>query len=195
MAISLRARLALPPQGQFDLTASHGQIDLGQESGIKQGTVQIAARTVDLIALAQRIQGVALPGMTATGQDQAIEDRAEVSDARGLGPPLLQLMVEKSHVEGGVVDDELGTTDVGEKLLGDIGEARLVAEEGIGDAVDIEGTLLHVAIGLQVAMEVIARRPPLHQFDAANLDDAMAIAGFQAGGFRIKDDLTHGGIT
>ncbi len=130
--------------------------------------------------------------MAPKGQDQAVDDGAEIGDARDLGPPLLQLMIEKSHVEGGVMNDELGAPDESEKLLGDVAEPWLVAQEVVGDAMNIEGALFHVTIGPQVAMKIVAGGPPLHQFDAADLDDAMALAGLQASGFSIEDDLTHG---
>jgi hypothetical protein len=32
----------------------------------------------------------------------------------------------------------------------------------------------------------------MHEFDAADLDDPVSFGQFEAGGFGIKDDLTHG---
>ena len=56
---------------------------------------------------------------------------SDVAKARRVLPPKLQFMVQKSDVEGGIVDDEFRPPDVGDEVLGNIGEARLV--EALGD--------------------------------------------------------------
>ena len=49
----------------------------------------------------------------------------------------LQLRIEERDVEGGVVNDQLGAVDELDQLLDDIGEARLLREELVRDAVDL----------------------------------------------------------
>src|SRR5690606_25046871 len=46
-------------------------------------------------------------------------------------------------------------------------------------------------IRLQVDMEVAPGETPAHQFDAADLDDAVTIGNRHAGGFSIQYDATH----
>ena len=40
-------------------------------------------------------------------------------------------------------------------------------------------------------MEGLARETPIEQFHAADLDDAVLVFHFEAGGFRIENDLAH----
>ena len=102
-----------------------------------------------------------------------------------------QLRVEEADVELGVVDDERRAVDEGEKLLGHVGETRLVGEEDSGKPVHSEGVLGHVAIGIEVVLERPAARQMVHELEAADLDDAVAGSGIQARGLGIEDDLAH----
>jgi hypothetical protein len=57
--------------------------------------------------------------------------------------------------------------------------------------VNLLRALVDVALGIEVTVERTSRQPAIHEFDAADLDDAMLLLDFQAGGFRIEDDLAH----
>src|SRR5581483_6799064 len=105
-------------------------------------------------------------------------------------PP--ELHVQESHVERGVVDDELGAADELQELLGDLCETRLALELGARDAVHSERALVDVALGIQIAMKAPAGRAPIDELDAADLDDPMSEAGLETRRFRIEDDLPHG---
>ena len=52
-------------------------------------------------------------------------------------------------------------------------------------------TVLDFALGVEVLVEVVTTEAPVDQFDAADFDDAVAVGGFQAGGFCVKDDLSY----
>jgi hypothetical protein len=43
-------------------------------------------------------------------------------------------------------------------------------------------------------MEAAPRQAPVLHLEAADLDDPMSLADFQAGGFGVEDDLAHGRI-
>ena len=72
---------------------------------------------------------------------------------RALARQPRQLRIEEGHIEGGVVDDELGAGEKAEQLLGDFREARLAVELGARDAVYGERALVDVALGIEVAMK------------------------------------------
>lgn len=99
--------------------------------------------------------------------------------------------VDETHVEAGIVRDQLGVLDEFQELGADFGEVRLPDQLGGADAVHrlgfgIDGAALRV----DEFMEGAAGREPVDQLDAAKLDDAI-LAGVEAGGFCIEDDLAH----
>src|SRR5262249_50626357 len=110
-------------------------------------------------------------------------DRGELRD--------VELAVEELDVEGGVVDDQLGAADVFQEITRDLAELRLVLEELAGDAVHLECALLAATLRIDVTVEVVFRDAAVEDLDAADLDDAVAESGVQAGGFRIEHDATH----
>ena len=63
----------LEAQAQVFLAPGHGEVHLGQDFSVEQCAVQRAAAVVHLIALAQGIQAVALPGVKVSRQLEGIE--------------------------------------------------------------------------------------------------------------------------
>ncbi len=100
-----------------------------------------------------------------------------------------ELGVEEGHVEGRVVDHQLGAIDELEQVVRNLGEARLVGEELVGDAVHFQRTGIDVAVGADVMVQPAAGAAPVLQLDAADLDDAMPEFRFEAGGLGVQDDL------
>ena len=105
-----------------------------------------------------------------------------------------QLMVEKADIEGCVVDHQLGALEVDHQVIDDVVEARLVCKKVIADAVDLQRAFVDRPVRLYVLMVVVSGQTAIDQFDAADFDDAVALAGFQAGGFSIEDDLAGHGL-
>ena len=60
-----------------------------------------------------------------------------------------------------------------------------------GQPVDGGGLRRHVALRVEIDVEGGAARNAVDQLDAAELDQAMALARIEAGGFGIEDDLAH----
>src|SRR5688572_18758184 len=89
------------------------------------------------------------------------------------------------------MNDEFGIFHVIEKLVDDFTELRLVAQELGGQSMHTQRTLLAVASRIDIAVKMIAALLPVDEFDAADLDDAVAVRPFQAGGFGVEDDLSH----
>jgi hypothetical protein len=103
-----------------------------------------------------------------------------------------QFGIEEADVEGRVVDHELGAVDEGEELVGHLGKARLVGEELAGQPGDFLGARLERRrVRVEVALEGAPGGTALDQLDAADLDHAVALLPFQAGGFGIEHDLAH----
>ncbi len=86
----------------------------------------------------------------------------------------LELHVEEADIEGGVVDHEARAVDEGGEFVGDGREDRLRREEGVGEAMDLEGSLRHRTLGIDVLVEAASGRAMIDEFDAADLDDAVA---------------------
>src|SRR3546814_8586841 len=59
-------------------------------------------------------------------------------------------------------------------LLRQRGEIGLGRDAFVVDAVYVDRAGVDLALGIDVAMEVVLRRPAIAQLDAADLDDAMA---------------------
>ena len=104
---------------------------------------------------------------------------------------LLQLDVEELDVERRVVDHQLGATQIVEKLARHIGELGLVLKELVRDPVNAQCALFHRPTWIHVAVEVVPGKPPPDQLDAADLDDAIAESGVEAGRLGVEDDLSH----
>ena len=49
----------------------------------------------------------------------------------------------------------------------------------------------HVALGIEISVEVAAGLDPVEDLDAADLDHAVAAGRVEAGGFGIEDDFPH----
>ena len=97
----------------------------------------------------------------------------------------------KADVEAGIVGDQLGAVDEGQEFVGDVVEGRLAGEVGRADAVHrLRFGMDHAALRIDVVVKDAAGREAVDQLDAAELDDAV-LAGIEAGGFGIEDDLAH----
>ena len=89
------------------------------------------------------------------------------------------------------MDDQLGPFQKGKKIIHDLRETRLGLEVRPTDAVHGFGTLVDVAFGIQETMEFPSRQAPVNEFEAADLDDAVAVCGREARGFGVEYDLPH----
>ena len=81
--------------------------------------------------------------------------------------------------------------DEGEHVVGQLGEARLVAQELGGQAVHLERLVWHLALGIQMAVPHPAGRDAVEQLDAADLDDAVAVERVEPGRLGVEHDLAQ----
>ena len=167
-------------------SADQLEIDVGEDFGIEQRAMQRPPRIVDAIVLAQRIEIDAGAGVLFAGEDDGVDHRVGEAAAAGL----FEFDIEELHVETGIVGDERRLAEKAQHLVGDLGEARLVGEERIGEAMDAKRLLGHLPLGIEVAMEILAGRDVVDEFDAADLDDTIAGQRIEAGGFGVEDDFS-----
>jgi len=85
----------------------------------------------------------------------------------------------------------IGALDELQELAGHVFEQRLVGQPLACEAMHGLRALVDVALRIQVAVEHAAGQPAVEQLHAADLDDAVIMLDFEAGGFRVEDDLTH----
>jgi hypothetical protein len=102
-----------------------------------------------------------------------------------------QFVVDKSYIEGRIVNDQFGTRDEMQKILHNVRKAGLVRQKFIGDPMHLHGTLIDGTIRLQVLVKAVPGVPPVEQFHATDLDDPVPLRRFQAGGFSVEYDLPH----
>ena len=111
------------------------EIDLGQDLAVEQRAVQRAARIVDAVVLAERIEADARAGVAVARNldrvDHLVGERGQLR--------LLELEIQKADIERRVVRDDRRVADEAEELARDLAELRLVAEERVGEAVHLEG--------------------------------------------------------
>jgi hypothetical protein len=181
-------------ENESPLAARHREINVQQDLGVEQGSMQLAARIVDGVALAQCIETVALTRMHAPRERQRIENVAQprdLADRPGQSP---QLGIEKRNVERSVVNDELRATDELDQLIDDVRKARLLREKFVGDAVNLQRAPIDFSIRPEIAMERATGLAPIEDFHATYFDHSMALLGLETCGFGVEDDLAHGGM-
>src|SRR5690606_18460878 len=80
-----------------------------------------------------------------------------------------------------------------DELVRDLGEPGLVGQELQGQPGDFLRAGLELALGIDVTVEGAPRRAALDELDATDLDDAVVLAPFQAGGVGVEDDVAQVG--
>ena len=152
--------------------------------------MQLAMGVVHAQPLAQRIQRITLAREPLPRQQKRVLDRTTVLQST-MSFQAPELGIEETHVEGRVVDDQLGAFDEGQELIDHLRETRLVGQELPGQAGDFLRTGLELPIRIEVALEGPPGRAALQQFHAPDLDHAVALAPLKARGFRVQHDLPH----
>src|SRR6218665_1044965 len=113
------------------------------------------------------------------------------SSASSKAPRQFQFLVQKTDIEGGVVDDQFGPLQVLQDVVDQFGKPGFVFQELIADAMDLQRIFVAVPARVEVQVQVVAGELAVEQFDAAEFDDAVATVGRQARGFGVQNDLTR----
>ena len=143
-----------------------------------------------LVALAQGIEGGLLARVLLLRHLQRVDHAG--TQRRQLRPPdAIEFVIEEADVEARVVDHQLGVAHEALEIGGHVGEARLVGQELVGDAMNGDGAGVDLALRVDIDVVVAAGELAVGELDAADLDHPVAVAPFEAGGFGIEHDLAH----
>ena len=169
--------------------AEQFEIDLGQNLGVEQGAVLGAARIVDAVFRAERVEVIGPGRMLAARQRQRI-DQTLAADQRPLDH--FKFGAQEFVVEFRIVDDQRRVVaDEPEKLVADVAEAPVRFQEFDRQPVNGEGFRRHIPVGIEIGVKRRAGRDAVEQLDAADFDEAMTLVGIQPGGFGVEDDFAH----
>src|SRR5687767_1918147 len=102
-----------------------------------------------------------------------------------------QLGIEKLDIELGVVNDDFGVLYELDQIIDDVTEPGFVFEKLPVDAMHCERTFVALALRIDVLMKAPLGNPAANDLDRADLDDAVPIFDFKAGGLGIEDDLSR----
>src|SRR5690606_17757009 len=171
--------------------SGHRETDLGEDLRVEQRAVQLALRVVDVVALRERVERVALAGMHLPRERERVEHAAARADVACGTAQQPKLVIDELDVEFGVVDHELRAAHEIEELVDDVREARLLGEKIVVDAVHLERADLDGPVRIQIAVERSSRRAAIDQLDAADLDDSMPRGRLEPGRFGIEDYLSR----
>jgi hypothetical protein len=100
-------------------------------------------------------------------------------------------MIEKTGIEGRIVDDNFRAVDKRQKLRGYIAETRLVAQKRLGDPVHFRGGGVNFTVRLQILVLMVAGQAPVDDFHAPDFNDPVPVLWLQARGFGIEHNLTR----
>ena len=98
-------------------------------------------------------------------------------------------------IEAGIVDDKRRIADKGQELIGNLNETFVPPQEFRGKSVDCESLGRHVAIRIKIGVKCCPGWYPIEQFDAPDFDQAVSLAGIDAGRFGVEDDFPHAAIS
>ena len=184
-----RQSLGVGDEAKADLTAARQlNIDLRKQLSIEQRAVLDPVTSVDPEADAQGIEAVLGPRMPGSRQRQSVDHSAAAN--QGSAAPL-QLEVEEAEVERRIVGNQRRIREKFEQFLDPLAEARLVRKKEVAKSVDLLRLERHVALGIEVGVEVPAGFDTIENFDAADFDHPVAASRIKSGGLSVEDDFPH----
>ena len=179
--------------------AAEGLIGVASD-GPKAVMVEVNSET-DFVARNEKFQDMVLQiagvALEAGGDVDTVagdRDRAGVTRRRPVDPRGTAVGLERARraLDAAALDDRRVADEL-EEPVHDLGEHGLLGQKLLGQAVDRAGVLGHVALGIEVAVKMIAGRDVVQQLDAADLDHPMTVVRVQTRGLGIEHDLTHRG--
>ena len=152
--------------------------------------MQGAVGVRDAIALAQGVEVIALARMRFFRHHEGVGHSGNLfAKTRQLQP--CQLGIQKRQIKRRVVNDDLGAADKFDQFARHLGEPWFVRQKLARQSVHLERRFVAVALRIQVVVKIVAGEPAVHQFDATDLNHAMAMRRVKASRFGIQNDLPH----
>jgi hypothetical protein len=152
--------------------------------------MQFPAGVVHVIALAQRIQTIALAGMHLAGKRQRIQHGAPVLHAH-LATCQLQFVINKTDVKISVVNNKFGAVYKLQEFLENFAESWLIGEHLAGYSMYLLGPRVDIALRIYIYVEATLAAPPVDQFYTTDLNNSVTFLDLQARGLGIQNNLTH----
>ena len=162
--------------------------DRCEELGVDQRAMLDADTAVDAETGAQGVEAVLGAGMPLAREHQGVDHALH---ADGVAPAALELEIQKAEIEARIMRDEGRILDEVEQLLDALREVGLVRQEQVAETVDLLRLERHVALGVEVSVEMPPRLDAVEDLHAADLDHPVAAGRVQPRGLGIEDDLTH----
>ena len=179
--ISNQAEADLASSGQFD-------IHLRKQLRVNQSAVLHALAAIDSEAHAQGVEAVLGARMFGARQGQGV-DHATGTDRRSAAT--FKLEIQETEVERSIMRDQSRIPDKLEQIFNSLREAGLVGEKDAGEAMHRFGVTRHLALRIEVSMEMPTGLDAVINLDAADLDHPVAADGIQSRSFRIKHNFPH----
>jgi len=183
--VDREAQSDLPPAGQLD-------IDLREQLRVEQRAVECARAEVDSVARAQGVERVLGAGMLDPRDRQRVDHPAMVDHRPAAAA---ELAVEEREVEPGIVRDQRAIAEKLDQLLDHVVEERLVRKEARAQPVDAFGVGRHVALGVDIMVQMPAGGHAVDQFDAADLDQPVSAREAEPRRFGIEHDFAHAALS
>ncbi len=89
------------------------------------------------------------------------------------------------------MDHQFRVADKFREIATNGGEDRFIAEELGAETVNLERSLRHVALGIDILVIGAAGRQVVEQLNGTDLDNTVALFRVETGGFGVENDLTH----
>ena len=128
---------------------------------------------IDLVALAQRVEAIALTRMSLARQLERIEDLTIILQFAPGFPEQGKFVVDEANVKRRVMNDQFGTADKFDKFKRHILKSRIFTQFLKGESVDLRGAYINFPLGVQIALEALFGDAPITNFDTPKFDDAV----------------------
>jgi hypothetical protein len=165
------------------------KIDPGRQSGIQQRPVLGACRKIDPKSLAQLVERITGTGNLGLGDLNGIDGPRQ---RNGGARKAEEFGVKKFEIECCVVNHERRIAKKHLEFIGNRRKNRLVRQKGVCQSMNPQGFQRNGPLGIDITVKRRACWQVIDKFDAADLDDPVAISGIKTRRLGIKDDLTHG---
>ena len=148
--------------------------------------MQLSMRVVYFVFFTKYIEVVLFTRTHLARHHQGIDDRAICCYLAIFNTDQFKLMVDKTNIKRCVVNDQLRTIGKRQQVIGNFRKTRLVTQKFFGNTVNLQRTLLYVALRIEVDMVLTACQLPVNQFQCADFNDAVTLPGVKTGGFSIN---------
>ena len=132
-------------EAEGGLAAAHREVDVRQDAGVEQRAVQVAAGVVDAVALAERIEVVALARVHAARERERVEDAAAIGDACARSRPRASSASRKPTSNSALWITSSAPSTKARNSSAMSANAGCVAQEFVRDAVHRERARVDVA--------------------------------------------------